>query len=274
MHKFDAESDKCIVIMYPTGGYGNFLYYLLSEHLESTVKLPLSNWTFENGNSHQYPKYTELFLLGQATWQGTLKSFTYNYSVLNDEAADQIQQGKSFVVLADVGNKGDNVKFLRRYFPNAKIVRVYAETFVEKLILWTNGMTKSTEQTRNSLYPGSIITKQGVATWANKNENNVTDLDAVDCMVNFFQNDFDIYGKLFSTPTPGVINIPINSFFTEHGISQMIQTVAEQLDTVCINQQRLGSLISDFINQQIPLSLLVPGDSFPLVRQALLKHDY
>lgn len=259
--------------MYPTGGYGNFLYCLLSEHLESTVKLESGNWEFLYGNSHGYPKHAESFMLGLATLEGRLKNFTYTYKLRNEAVAEQIQQGKKFLVLADVGNKGDNINFLRRYFPNATIIRVFAETFTEKLIVWTNCMIKRTEQVRESLYPGSILPKQGIATWANKNENDVTDSDAVDCMVNFFQNDFDIYGKMFSEPTPGVINIPLKSFFTTLDILQMVHNIAEQLDTVCVNQQGLEQLVSDFINQQLPLSLLEHGDTFPLVRTALAKYE-
>jgi hypothetical protein len=260
--------------MYPTGGYGNFLYCLLNEHLDSTVKLNHRDWAFEYGNSHSYPKYTESFLLGKATWYGTLKSFSYNYGVLNTEAAEQISQDKKFVVLADVGNKGDNVKFLRRYFPNSKIVRVYAETFVEKLILWTNCMTKSAAQTRNGLYPGSILTSEGIATWANKPIDSITDLDAVNCMVNFFQEDFGIYGKMFSKPVANAVNIPIRSFFSANSIHQTVEYIASELDTQCTEQVKLTQLANEFINQQLPLLLLTPGDSFPLVREALIKYGH
>ena len=274
MHKFSAESANCILVMYPTGGYGNFLYCLLNEHLGSTVKLNHCNWSFKYGNSHSYPKYTESFMLGEATWEGTLKSFSYNYNVLSAEAAEQINQDKQFVVLADVGNKGDNVKFLRRYFPNSKIVRVYAETFVEKLILWTNCMTKSTAQTRNSLYPGSILTSEGIATWTNQPIDSITDSNAVDCMVNFFQTDFGIYGKMFSKPVADVVNVPIKSFFSANSIHQAVEHVAVELGTQCTEQVKLTQLANEFINQQLPLSLLTPGDSFPLAREALIKYGH
>lgn len=260
--------------MYPSGGYGNFLYCLLSEHLESTVKQTSQSWKFVHGNSHQYPKYTESFMLGLSALQGNLKNFNYQYTISDKLAAEQIYQGKKFLVLADVGNKGDNVKFLRRYFSNAKIVRVYAETFMEKLILWTNCMTKRTEEFRKSLYPGSVMPRDGVAAWANKNQSDVTDSDAVDCMVNFFQNDFEIYGKMFSKPVDDAINIPLHSFFTHSGILTAMKSVAEQLDTNCVNQTQLEQLISEFIGQQQPLSLLTPGDTFPLVREALIKYGH
>jgi len=274
MNKFDAESKNCILVMYPTGGYGNFIYYLLSEHLKSTVKIPKVNWNFQYGNSHNYPKHTESFLLGSVAEYGNLRDFDYNYQIMNTSAVDQIRQGKQFVVLADVGNKGDNVKFLRRYFPNANIVRVFAETFIEKLILWTNCMTKSNNQLRNNLYPGSVLTTQGISLWAKKSVDAVTDDDAVDCMVNFFQEDFGIYGKMFSLPVPDIINLPIKTFFTKENIINELNHIATKLDTECVDRDMLDQIVLEFINKQMPLSLLTPGDTFPLVRQALLKYGY
>lgn len=261
--------------MYPAGGYGNFLYYLLTEHLESTVKPAQASWGFEHGNSHQYPKHTESFLLGVAENKGTLKNFHYSYKIINDSVIPHINQGKQFVVLADVGNKGDNVKFLRKYFPNAKIVRVFAEHFIEKLVLWTNCMTKSNAQLRNNLYPGSILTRDGIAIWANKTVDLVNDDDAVNCMVNFFRQDFDIYGKMFSSPTAGVINLPISSFFTVDNVYQALEDIAKQLDTKTVNTQQLEQIVPEFVNTQEPLTLLdSTSDTFPLVREALRQYNY
>lgn len=274
MYKFNADSEKCILVMYPTGGYGNFLYYLLSEHLNSTVKIPRVDWDFHYGNSHSYPKHTESFMLGYVAEYGNLKNFNYSYQITNTSAVDQIGQGKQFVVLADVGNKGDNVKFLRRYFPNATVVRVFAETFTEKLILWANCMTKRNSETRNCLYPGTILQTQGIAAWANKTIEDVNDSDAVDCMVSFFQENFGIYGKMFSSPVPGVINVPIRTFFDKEGVVHQLHLIAEQLNTVCIDTTMLDQVVSKFIDSQVPLSLLSTGDTFPLTRQALLKYGY
>ena len=82
MPKFDSDSSNCIVVMYPTGGYGNFLYYLLSEHLESTVKSESELWKFSsNGHSHQYPKHVEEFKLGLYVSNQNVKKFSYNYKL-------------------------------------------------------------------------------------------------------------------------------------------------------------------------------------------------
>ena len=255
--------------MYPTGGYGNFFYYLLAEHLDSTVKIPPATWRFKNGNSHAYPKHTEKFSLGYATQQKSLKNFCYDYKITIESVADQIAQGKKFLVLADMGNKGDNVKFLRRYFPRAIILRVFAASFLEKLIVWTNCMLKSEDTLRNSLYPGAILTAEGIAAWTGKLVQNITDDDAVNCMVHFFQSDFDDYGKMFSQPLPDVINVPAGSFFTQGSIHDLMITMAERLDTKCVSTDQMAAVITNFIGQQQALSLLQPGDSFPLIRKAM-----
>jgi hypothetical protein len=271
MSKFDVDSPNCIVIMYPTGGYGNFLYYLLSEHLESTVKSKSELWEFSsNGHSHQYPKHVEEFQLGLCVANKNVKEFAYNYNILNSTAQEQIQQGKKFLVLADVGNTGDNIKFLKRYFPKATIIRTFAESFDEKLIVWTNCMTKL----NLPLYPGSIMPKIGVAQWANKSIEHIDDNDAVDCMLNFFQTDFDKFGKFFNKPVDNAINVPITSFFNKKSIHKMLGMIAQDLDTQVIVSLDHEQKIEQFLNAQTQLSLLEPdSSSFPLVRQALAKYE-
>lgn len=271
MHKFNADSADCVVIMYPTGGYGNFLYYLLSEHLESTVKSTSEQWQFSSrGHSHQYPKHVEEFRLGWHVYNKKAKEFCYNYHILSDSALKQIQQGKKFLVLADVGNTGDNTKFLRRYFPNATIVRTFAESFKEKLIVWTNCVTKL----NMPLYPGSVVPKNSVAQWANKAEDCISDQDAVACMLNFFSNDFDKFGKFFNQPSADAINVPIASFFDQTSINTMLQTVAQHLGTTVIESPQHQQKIQEFLTAQTQLSLLdSDSQSFSLARQALAQYE-
>jgi hypothetical protein len=93
-------------------------------------------------------------------------------------------------------------------------------------------------------------------------------------MVNFFQTDFDIYGKMFCGPVQDAVNIPIKSFFSSETIHQTIQHIASELDTKCVEGNQLTHLINEFVGQQAPLSLLTPGNSFPLVREALIKYGH
>lgn len=273
MYTFDAHAHNCVAIMYPTGGYGNFLYFLLTEYLECTVKPQHQQWQFSNtGDSHAFPKYVETFVLGSHVQTKNAKNFVYRYGILDHTVKDQIEQGKKFMVLADVGNTGDNTKFLRRYFPNAQIIRVYTQNFVEKLILWTNCMTKSGWE--NQLYPGSIMPASGIALWANKSVDEITDEDAVGCMLKFFNEDFGKYGKFFCQPKSDTINVRISSFFDKQSILDMLQRMAAEFDTHIIKSEGLERTIVEFLKYQSQLSLLDPtSQSFPLVRRAIEAYE-
>ena len=251
--------------MYPTGGYGNFLYLLLSQYIHSTVKVSQSQFKFSTtGNSHSVSKHVEPFLLGK-----NYRDFKYSYEIANAEVADQISQGKQFLILGDMGNRGDNVKFLRKYFPKAKIVRVYASTFEEKLVVWFNCMTKALNV--DELYPGSLLTTQGIQKWANKID--VDDQDAVDCMATFFSQNFAPYGNYFNQPLENTINVRIEEFFTVNGIVDMVHRVGQELGSNLINLHDLQNIAQNFIVQQRGFELLDQRlDNYPLISQALNAH--
>jgi hypothetical protein len=259
---FDRDDPNAIVVMYPTGGYGNFLYLLLSDYLESTVKLQGHFEFSETGNSHAVLKHVEPFLLGKQK-----SALHYTYKVY-PAAEEQIKQGKKFLVLGDTGNQGDNVKFLKRYFTNATIVRIYAESFDEKLITWANCMFKAYQSKIDPVYPGALITCKGIQSWAGRE--NITDQDAIDCMADFFSKDFKPYGQYFNQPCSGVINVAIREFLSEDSIVGMMQRVATQLATQLVNESELRKIVRKFISTQQSFMLLTNEVShFPLIARAL-----
>jgi len=266
---FDKNARNVVAIMYPTGGFGNFLYLLLDRYIECVVKADNANFVFsESGDSHLVKKHVESFKLGAAVKNGAGK-FTYNYEIYKSSIADQIAEGKKFLVLADVGNKGDNVSFLRRYFPNATVIRIYAKSFEEKLILWFNCMTKT--DVRHETYPGSLLTRQGIQQWAN--QDHITDQHAIDCMTEFFMNDFAPFGQFFNRPINGVINLPVHHFFSVQSISSMIENVAAELDSRVVDPQGLQSCAMQFVKTQACLRLLDQRiTDYPLISKSL--HAY
>lgn len=263
MAVFAKDSDNCVVIMYPTGGYGNFLYYLLSTYLTDTVKPKTTEFKFSSdGNSHTFPKYTETFNLNR-------KQFNYTYGI-EDYCIDQINDGKKFLVLADVGNLGDNVRFVKRYFTNATIIRTYAKSFEEKFLVWYNCVSKTSVSTK--VYKDSLHTHFGIAQYSNKAIEEVTDLDAIACDLNFFKNDFGQYGKFFNKEIDEVINIPINSFFSEDGIVNISNLIANELSTTIKNPDQLLATAKEFINLQSGINLLKNYSNMnTLAAQALKK---
>lgn len=259
---FDPADPNAIVIMYPTGGYGNFLHRLLAQHLENTVKLN-ENFDFSlTGDSHAVEKHVEPFLLGSQKSQ-----IKYTYAI-NPAAQEQIHQKKKFLVLGDMGNKGDNVNFLRRYFQNATIIRVYTESFDEKLIVYANCMFKAYNNNQDPLYPGALVTHKGLQTWAQREH--ITDQDAVDCMTNFFIQDFYPFGQFFNKPRTDVINVAVKEFFSEHAIGIMMQRLAKELHTSVINEPELKSTAQRFVGLQKSFTLLEDcATQFPLIARAL-----
>jgi hypothetical protein len=241
--------------MYPSGGYGNFLYHLLTEYIDNTVKVNNKSFQFSaTGNSHSTYKYTESFLLGKN--YKNLQDFSYNYQVNDQDSYEQVLQGKKFLVLGDTGNLVDSVKFLRTYFPQATFVRTYANSFKEKLVVWANTMTK----TNIDVYKDSLHTIEGIAKFSNKSTVDITDQDAIDCLVNFFKNDFDKFGKFYSTPKEEGINVPIQSFFNYHSLISELSNIATRINGQLIHQDKLKITIEQFIDNQSSFKLS-PNDN-------------
>jgi hypothetical protein len=273
MLTFDKNSNQCIVLMYPTGGYGNFLHFLLSQHFENTVKINNSNFSFSvDGNSHQTVKYVENFLLGSSYQNKDLRNFSYQYKVNSIDAYDQICQGKKFVVLGDTGNLGDNVNFLKKYFPNALIIRTYASTFEEKFVVWANAIKK----TNITVYKDSIHPIEGIAKFNNKPVEEITDQDAIDCAFYFFKNDFEKYGKFFNSPVvdDNIINVPIQSFFTQQSLLETMHYLAKSIDTTLVNITMLVQTIENFLQCQRNIWLLDNYNNCDSITAQALKKYY
>jgi hypothetical protein len=277
-YTFDKFSNRGILIMYPTGGYGNFLYKILTDHFESTVKVSNTNFMFSTaGNSHATYKYTEIFKLGTAYVTKQLKSFDYSYKINDLDSANQINLNKNFLVLGDTGNLGDNIKFIRRYFPNFKIIRVYAESFEEKLILWANAFNKSmTESNKStSVYKTSLHTIDGIAKFANKSINQINDQDAVNCLVHFLKNDFGPYGKQYSKEIDENLttNFPLKNFFNKDKLYTALDQLATQCNTKLIDVNKLQISLDEFYKSKQYFDLLnVTTQTDPILRQALDKY--
>lgn len=271
---FNKDSENIIVIMYPTGGYGNFLYKVLTDYLEHTVKIEDPDFTFsESGNSHKSKKYTEIFDLGSAYYEKRLKTFSYDYRILDETVLDQIQMGKLIVVLADTGNLGDNVNFIRRYFPHAKIIRIYAESFKEKFIVWQNCVNKVLLG-QNNLYKDSLQTKEGIAKFVNKHPDNITDNDAVASLANFLIRDFEQFGKNYSKKVEKeyVFNFPISSFFYENDFLNQLSALAIFCNSKIISKHKLRDLFLAFYSRQNFIDPDIKIVDNTIVSQALEKY--
>lgn len=97
------------VISYPSGGFGNFLYFALTKFADRTVKIYNPNFEFSaNGNSHTTPKYTR-------SWLKDPDNYTIGFDCPEDKIA---------LVLCDNGINNDRYDKLRLFFKDFTIVRV------------------------------------------------------------------------------------------------------------------------------------------------------
>jgi|688.fasta_scaffold10387_3 hypothetical protein len=120
---FDTASKDIICISYPSGGFGNFLYYILSEFASQTVKLSDNKLTFsKDGNSHSIVMYTNTYFMDPDEFQ-----LHCDIDPMNNKV----------VVLCDNGINNDSYDKINVTFPNARIVRIVIDPAVRPIIYQT-----------------------------------------------------------------------------------------------------------------------------------------
>jgi len=120
---FDTSSNNIILISYPSGGFGNFLYYILSEFANRTVKLSNNQLIFsDDGNSHSVVKYTNIYFMDPVNYH---------------PQCDIDPQDNKVLVLCDNGINNDKYDKIISTFPNAKIVRIVIDPAVRPIIYQT-----------------------------------------------------------------------------------------------------------------------------------------
>lgn len=113
-----------LVINYPSGGFGNFLYHLLTAYADNTVKVGGHFFNFSaTGNSHDNKRYTE-----------PVKKLTDHYDIKFQD------RNKLHLVTHDPGidsNVANHYHEIRDFFPNAKIVHCYLTEQIRPVIYKT-----------------------------------------------------------------------------------------------------------------------------------------
>jgi hypothetical protein len=123
MKHFDPTSKDIIVINYPPGGFGNFLYHLFSEFANETVKVNNRFEFSKTGNSHATWKYTQTYRA------------QYPYYPVIDHNANA--DGKKILVLCDNGLENPELDNVINTFPNAQIIRVVPNDSSRYLLMQT-----------------------------------------------------------------------------------------------------------------------------------------
>jgi hypothetical protein len=123
--KFDPTSKDVVLISYPSGGFGNFLYHALTEYSSNTTKIKNDNFNFGiGGNSHATKKYTNIYFKEPDVYHPTLIN-------INPEQLSKI------LVLCDNGINNDSYEKINIVFPNATIVRICISDRVRSIVYQT-----------------------------------------------------------------------------------------------------------------------------------------
>lgn len=116
----DNSSKNIILISYPSGGFGNFIYYILTEIASDTVKIDNSNFDFNSdGNSHQAIKYTKEYFHEPDNYWTEISSDMKN---------------KQILILCDNGITNDNYSKVNITFPNANLIRLTIDEDIRPVI--------------------------------------------------------------------------------------------------------------------------------------------
>lgn len=122
MKLFDVTSNSIILLSYPPGGFGNFIFHVLTEYTKQTVKVDNQFKFSVDGNSHCTNKYTNTYFYEPDTYIPKISVDPGNSRIL---------------VLCDNGIINDSYDRISTIFPNARIVRVIIDDAVRPIIYKT-----------------------------------------------------------------------------------------------------------------------------------------
>lgn len=116
------DDSRIILINYPAGGFGNFIYHMLTQYSSNTYKTNNSKFEFSKlGNSHQTIKYTPI-------WYKDPDNYTF----------PNIATDKKILILCDNGIDNDSLDKLSKKFKSHTIIRLNIDEAIKPVIFTTN----------------------------------------------------------------------------------------------------------------------------------------
>lgn len=211
----DNHSNNILLISYPSGGFGNFIYHVLTEFFKGTVKVSNQSFGFsQSGNSHATVKYTKIYFKNPTDYSTTVDG--------------EFGPNSKILILCDNGIDDDAYGQIFQTFPNAMLIRTVIDSDVRPAIYQTC-IVKAAQS--------NIIddTQEQVAThWSDANE-----------PYSIRENFTMLYHNwpFKWQPVDGVINLslrelisnPVNCFEKLASILQMEIQNRKEFETVCAN---------------------------------------
>lgn len=112
------DDSRLVLISYPSGGFGNFIYYMLTEFSSNTYKVDNKNFDFdESGNSHNTIKYTPVYFQDPDS---------YSFPKINTD--------HKLLILCDNGINNDSYEKISSHFKSCKIIRLIIDEPVRPVI--------------------------------------------------------------------------------------------------------------------------------------------
>lgn len=213
---FDTTRTDIILVSYPSGGFGNFIYHALTEHAALTVKYS-SKFSFsETGNSHGRAHYCNTYYKDPTS---------YLPSIIND------CYGK-ILVLCDNGILNDSYHKINTVFPNATIVRLVIDKAARPVIYRTM-IEKALESNLSVNAEPHIQTN-----WSDSNEDYAT-RENFTLMYHSWE-----YGWEYNT-SQNIVNVPLLELITKP--TECITKLINKLHDTVIHPARLQELCNTWL---------------------------
>lgn len=120
-------TNDLVCISYPTGGFGNFVFHVVSEYFANTHKLDKIEFPFEfeQGNSHNTRHYLGI-------WRHDPDGFVFPN---NDQIKKLAESNCTAVLLIDNGIDNDSYLKLKKTFDQCRIVRLTVDDYSKPVVI-------------------------------------------------------------------------------------------------------------------------------------------
>lgn len=213
---FDPASKDIILISFPAGGFGHFIFYILTEFANDTVKADNSLFNFSSvGDSHGVNLYSAVY---------NEKTDSYIPSIEIDP------QDKKILILCDMGIKKENYEKINQIFTNARLIRLVIDKEVrpvinQTLIVKAMGMPSVTEESLDHIGTNWIDSQEDYAIREN---------------FSLVYHNWN-FGWL---PIEGVINLSIKQLIDDPHLT--LKNLIDHLGMELIDSDRFQSVVSQW----------------------------